>query len=104
MADDRPTGDPRGADPDAVVLPRVATDEPAAVLLVELGGRRVVYANSLARQLAPGGALPAGVDAWSDAAGLRDLDGAELSETEHPLSRVSGGAPVQGQAVSARRA
>jgi PAS domain S-box-containing protein len=104
MADDRPTGDPHGGEPGAVVLPRVATDEPVAVLLVERGTRRVVYASSLAEQLAPGVVLPAGVDAWSDAAGLRDVDGAELSDTEHPLSRLSGGTPVQGQAVSARRA
>ena len=104
MADDRRTGDLHGGEPGAVVLPRVATEEPAAVLLVELGARRVVYANSLAEQLAPGVVLPAGVDAWSDAAGLRDVDGAELSDTEHPLSRLSGGTPVQGQAVSARRA
>ena len=104
MADDRPIGDLHGGEPGAVVLPRVATDEPAAVLLVELGSRRVVYANSLAEQLAPAVVLPAGVDAWSDAAGLRDVDGAELSDTDHPLSRLSGGTPVQGQAVSARRA
>ena len=104
MADDRPTGDPHRGDPGAAVLPHVPIDEPAAVLLVDRATRRVVYANSLAEQLAPGVVLPAGVDAWSDAAGLRDVGGEELSDTAHPLSRLSGGTPVQGQAVSARRA
>ena len=96
MADDRPIGDLGDGEPGAVVLPRVAADEPAAVLLVELGSRRVVYANSLAEQLAPAVVLPAGVDAWSDAAGLRDADGAELSDTDHPLSRLAGGTPRTG--------
>jgi hypothetical protein len=70
----------------AALLPRVTVDSPTVVLLVELATRRVVQANPLATQLAPGVALPAPVDAWSDAAGLRDLGGEELSETDHPLS------------------
>jgi PAS domain S-box-containing protein len=45
-----------------------------------------------------------GVEAWSDAAALRDLDGAELSDTDHPLTRVARSEPVAGQAVSAARA
>ncbi|WP_432498285.1 SpoIIE family protein phosphatase [Kineococcus gypseus] len=76
---------------------------PAAVLLVDLTARTVVHTNPVAEQLAPGVRLPVGLDDWSDAADLRDLDGAELSSTEHPLSRVARSLPVAGQAVSAAR-
>src|ERR1700712_2331893 len=86
------------------LLPRVTADSPAAVLLVDLADRRVVQANPLAIQLAPGVSLPALVDEWSDAAELRDLDGEELSETTHPLSLAARGVPVSGQAVTALRA
>jgi PAS domain S-box-containing protein len=85
-------------------LAHVAGDAPAAVLLVDLADRAVVYANPLAEQLAPDTALPVGVEEWSAAARLRDLDGAELSDTEHPLSRVARSEPVAGQPVSAARA
>lgn len=88
----------------AALLPRVTSDSPAAVLLVELDTRHVVQANPLANQFAPGVALPAGIDAWSKAAGLRDLGGEELSDTDHPLSLAAEGQPVAGQAVTARRA
>src|SRR3954449_10173460 len=88
----------------AAMLPRVTSDSPAAVLLVELDSRRVVQANPLATQLAPGVGLPASIDDWSDAAGLRDLTGDELSVTDHPLSLSARGEPVSGQAVTARRA
>ncbi|NAZ85277.1 SpoIIE family protein phosphatase [Kineococcus indalonis] len=81
----------------------VAGGAPAAVLLVDLTTRAVVHANPVAEQLAPGVRLPVGLDEWSDAADLRDLDGAELSSTEHPLSRVARSLPVAGQAVSAGR-
>jgi len=76
---------------------------PAAVLLVDLDARAVVYTNPVAEQLAPGVSLPVPLDAWSDAAVLRDVDGAPLSETVHPLSRVARSSPVAGQAVSAAR-
>lgn len=79
----------------------ITGDAPAAVLLVHLPSRAVVHVNPVARQLAPDAVLPMTVDAWSDAAQLRDLDGAELSETEHPLSKVARSEPVVGQAVSA---
>ncbi|MEZ0491114.1 SpoIIE family protein phosphatase [Kineococcus sp. TBRC 1896] len=79
----------------------ITGDAPAAVLLVHLAERTVVHVNPVARQLAPAADLPLTVDDWSDAAGLVDLDGAELSETEHPLSRVARSEPVVGQAVSA---
>src|SRR4051794_35459382 len=88
----------------AALLPRVTTESPAGVLLVDLHPRRIVQANPLATQLAPGVELPALVDDWSDAAGLRDLDGSELSETSHPLSLAAEGAPVTGQGVTALRA
>ncbi|WP_134767779.1 SpoIIE family protein phosphatase [Nocardioides sp. 1609] len=78
-------------------------NEPSAVLLVDLSTRDVVHANPVARQLAPGLPLPSPLDAWSDTAGLRDLDGGLLSETDHPLSRLARTEPVNGQAVSARR-
>ncbi len=86
------------------LAPAVAGDSPAAVLLVHLSSRCVVHANDLAGQLAPGVVLPALVDDWSDAAGLRDLDGEELSETSHPLSLAARGLSVPGQAVTALRA
>ncbi|NIZ90864.1 SpoIIE family protein phosphatase [Kineococcus rubinsiae] len=76
---------------------------PAAVLLVDLDARTVVYSNPVAEQLAPGVSLPVPLDAWSDAASLRDVDGAALSRTTHPLSRVARSSPVAGQAVSAAR-
>lgn len=76
---------------------------PAAVLVVDLAARQVVHTNPVADQLAPGLPLPLGLDQWSDAAALRDLDGAELSETGHPLSRITRAEPVLGQAVSAAR-
>lgn len=87
----------------AVGLPVVELDAPAAVLLVDLASRTVVHANDVAEQLAPGVGLPAAMDAWSDAAVLRDLGGEELSDTDHPLSRLAGGRAVDGQAVTAAR-
>lgn len=93
----------RPAAGDEMDLSAVIGQGPAAVLLVDLARRQVVHANPVAEQLAPGTALPIGLDAWSDAAQLRDRDGAELSETEHPLSRVARSEPVAGQTVSAAR-
>ncbi len=81
-----------------------ALDEaPAAVLVVDLTSRQVVHVNDVAAQLAPGISLPVDLDKWSDAAALRDPDGVELSDTDHPLSRVARSEPVSGQAVSAAR-
>ncbi|MCI2239613.1 SpoIIE family protein phosphatase [Paenibacillus sp. TRM 82003] len=87
----------------AADLSLVSGGAPAAVLVVDLTARAVVHANPVAEQLAPGVPLPVGLDEWSDAAELRDLDGAALSGTEHPLSRVARSQPVAGQAVSAAR-
>ncbi|MCW2813429.1 MAG: putative light sensor protein [Nocardioides sp.] len=78
-------------------------EAPAAVLVVDLTTRRVVHVNEVAEQLAPGIGLPVDLDTWSDAAELLDRDGAELSETWHPLSRIARAEPVSGQAVSAAR-
>jgi len=81
----------------------VVGDAPAAVLLVNLTTRQVVHTNSVADHLVLDVYLPIGVDAWSDAAALRDVDGEELSDTKHPLSRIARSEPVLGQAVSAAR-
>lgn len=78
-------------------------EAPAAVLVVDLANRQVVHVNDIAEELAPGTGLPVDLDRWSDAAALRDPDGAELSETTHPLSRVARAESVAGQAVSAAR-
>lgn len=93
----------RGVADGEMDLSEVIGQGPAAVLVVDLATRQVVHANPVAEQLAPGKVLPMGLDAWSDAAQLRDRDGAELSVTEHPLSRVARSEPVAGQAVSAAR-
>lgn len=85
-------------------LRRVLFDGLSAVLLIDTATRRVVHANEQAQQLAPGLALPAPVEAWSDAAGLRDAAGGRLSRTDHPLARAADGVPVPGQAISALRA
>ena len=77
--------------------------DPAAVLLVDLKTRTIVYANAVANQLAPGVGLPAGLDEWSDVAALRDVNGDELSDTNHPLSAIAESKPVIGQAISAAR-
>ena len=83
----------------------LSADAPAAMLLVHVSNGTVVYANPVARQLAPAMALPTSVDAWSMAASLRDLDATgDLSDTPHPLSRVARSLPVDGQAVTAARA
>ena len=78
-------------------------EAPAAVLVVDLTTRQVVHVSDVAEQLAPGIGLPVDLDTWSDAAELLDHDGAELSETNHPLSRIARAEPVAGQAVSAAR-
>ncbi len=73
----------------------------AGVLLVDLATRQVIHANPVAEQLAPTARMPLRLEDWSDAAGLRDHSGAELSDTDHPLSRIARSEPVAGQAVTA---
>jgi PAS domain-containing protein len=89
-------------------LPQVLNGAPAAVLMIDLGERRVVYANAAAIELTGDRVtLPVDVDRWSDAAGLTDLGGRRMSETGSPLSLVASGVPVAGEPVavhdSARR-
>ncbi len=98
---------PVGPPVEGRVLPRgvaqVRPEAPAAVLMVDLEARRVLYANEVAAQMAPSLALPVGADEWSAAADLRDIDGEPLDETAHPLSRIARFEPVAGQGVSAAR-
>lgn len=93
----------RGAVPLDADLHAVIGDAPAAILVVDLGARSVVHANDVARQLAPGVDLPVALEEWSDAARLRDSAGTELSDSDHPLTRLLRAEPVPGQRVSAHR-
>jgi PAS domain S-box-containing protein len=85
------------------LLPRVLHDSVAAVLLVDLGAGIVTYANRQAILMAPDLPLPVPINAWSSAAGLRDVAGLPLSESGSPLSRVAAGEPVSGESVTAAR-
>src|SRR5918997_1235116 len=87
----------------AAELPQVLHTAPAAVLVIALNRRQVVYSNAAASELAGDGvALPVDIDAWSDAAGLTDLGGQPMSESISPLSLVAGGVPVAGEPVAVR--
>jgi hypothetical protein len=69
--------------------------------VIDLERRRVVYANAAAMQLSGDHVrLPVDVDAWGDAAGLTDLGGRRMSETNSPLSLVARGVPVAGEPVA----
>jgi PAS domain S-box-containing protein len=84
-------------------LPQVLHGAPAAVLVIDLDRRRVVYANPVAVELTGDRVrLPVDVDSWSDAAGLTDLGGQPMSETTSPLSLVATGMPVAGEPVAVR--
>ena len=97
-------GAPLEAGPALVeLLPRVVQDAPAAVLLVDLVSGTVTYANRQAVLMAPAVRLPVRVNAWSDAAGLRNPGGDDLSDTGNPLSRIAAGKPVAGESVTAAR-
>ena len=81
-------------------LPRVLHDSPAAVLLVDTASRSVVQANPPARALTTElEALPATVERWQAAAGLRDLEGAPFVRATGPLERAAAGQPVHGEPV-----
>ncbi|GAA3222680.1 hypothetical protein GCM10017691_09000 [Pseudonocardia petroleophila] len=85
----------------AADLPRVLHGAPAAVLMIDLTTREVVYANAAAIELTGDRVhLPVDVDAWGDAAGLTDLGGQRMSETSSPLSLVAAGVPVSGEPVA----
>ncbi|MHA6780842.1 PAS domain-containing protein [Pseudonocardia saturnea] len=82
-------------------LPQVLHGAPAAVLMIDLGSREVVYANAAAIELTGDRVrLPVDVDEWGDAAGLTDLGGRRMSETSSPLSLVAAGVPVAGEPVA----
>ena len=82
-------------------LPQVLHGAPAAVLMIDLRSREVVYANPSAIELTGDRVrLPVDVDAWGDAAGLTDLAGKRMSETDSPLWLVASGVPVAGEPVA----
>ncbi|OJY44143.1 MAG: hypothetical protein BGP03_07355 [Pseudonocardia sp. 73-21] len=85
----------------AAQLPQVLGGAPAAILMIDLRERKVVYANSSAIELTGDRvSLPVDIDVWGDAAGLTDLGGKRMSETQSPLSLVAGGIPVAGEPVA----
>ena len=85
----------------AAALPQVLHSSPAAILMIDLERRQVVYANAAAIDLTGDRVrLPVDVDDWSDAAGLTDLGGRRMSETTSPLSLVAGGVPVAGEPMA----
>lgn len=85
----------------ATELPQVLHGAPAAVLMIDLESREVVYANAAAIELTGDRVrLPVDVDDWGDAAGLTDLGGRRMSETQSPLSLVASGVPVAGEPVA----
>ncbi|MCO1653922.1 SpoIIE family protein phosphatase [Pseudonocardia humida] len=86
-------------------LPRVLHGAPAAVLVIDLDTRSVVYANAAAMELTGDRVrLPVDIDDWGDAAGLTDLGGQRMSESRSPLSLVARGVPVAGEPVAVRDA
>lgn len=85
----------------AADLPHVLHGAPAAVLMIDLATREVVYANASAIELTGDRVhLPVDVDTWADAAGLTDLGGQRMSDTNSPLSLVAAGLPVVGEPVA----
>lgn len=111
--------DARAVDPSpddglgSVLLPNVVHEASAGVLIVDLTERSVVFANDVARGLAPQATLPISVDDWSAAAGLADLGSDNLVEATATavslgggvgsLMRIAQGEPVTGEAITARR-
>lgn len=85
------------------LLPRVLHDSPSAVLLVDLGAGEVTYTNRQAILMAPDRSLPMPINDWATAAGLLDLDGVPITESNSPLSRIAGGRPIAGESVTAAR-
>ncbi|HWM57032.1 MAG TPA: SpoIIE family protein phosphatase [Pseudonocardia sp.] len=89
----------------AADLPRVLHTAPAAVLMIDVVHRMVVYANAAAIELTGDRLrLPVDIDTWGDAAGLTDLGGRRVSETSSPLSLLARGIPVAGEPVAVRDA
>ncbi len=85
----------------AAQLPQVLGGAPAAILVIDLRERMVVYANAAAIELTGDRVtLPVDIDEWGDAAGLTDLGRRRMSETHSPLSMVASGIPVAGEPVA----
>lgn len=84
-------------------LPDALDSSPAIVLLVDRDAGTVVYANRLARQLAPATPLPTPLDAWAQQAGLRNQAGTPLGASSRPLSGVFEGHSASGSIVTAAR-
>ena len=96
---------PAGGSAFAADLPRVLHTAPAAVLMIDVVHRMVVYANAAAIELTGDRLrLPVDIDTWGDAAGLTDLGGRRVSETSSPLSLLARGIPVAGEPVAVRDA
>jgi len=90
-----------GVDGDTHVIPAVLHTAPAAVLIIDPPRRLVVYANPAAIELTGDRVrLPVDIDTWSDAAGLTDLGGRRMSETDSSLSLVAAGVSVAGEPVA----
>ncbi|WP_375491465.1 SpoIIE family protein phosphatase [uncultured Jatrophihabitans sp.] len=97
----------------SVLLPTVVHEASTGILVVDLNDRTVVFANDVARELAPDAQLPMSVDDWSATAGLADITGNDLAEGPasaesrgggvESLLRIAQGEPVTGEAVTARR-
>ncbi len=84
--------DAAGVDADPQHLPAVLHGAPAAVLMIDPRRREVVYANPAAIELTGDRVrLPVDIDVRGDAAGLTDLDGRRMGETDSPLLPVAGG-------------
>jgi PAS domain S-box-containing protein len=97
----------------STLLPPLVHEASTGVLVVDLNQQAVIFANDVARELAPQAQLPLSVDEWSAAAGLEDIGGDDLAEGGasaesrgggvESLLRIAQGEPVTGEAVTARR-
>ena len=75
----------------------------AAVLLLDLRHGTVLSASAEAQELTGELRLPAPVDEWSAAAGLRSPEGQPLRTSDHPLQSVAAGRPFDGRLVGVGR-
>ena len=92
-----------GAGSARAALPRVLSDVPVAILLIDQEAGTVTYANDRAVAMAGAVRLPTPVDTWGAAAGLRSLGGEPLAASDNPLSLVASGRPVAGEPIRAPR-
>ena len=96
VADTRGQTGSRGAQ---ASLPRVLSDVPVAILLINQDTGLITYANRAAVELAPSLTMPVSIDAWAAEAHLIGLGGQPLGVDENPLSAVAQGLPVAGEAL-----